>query len=668
MKWIAAMVFPLILAAGLALAQNPAPVINQPLSPDAAAPGGASFTLTVNGGEFVSGATVQWNGQPLATTFVSSAKLTAIIPSSNIAVPATAKVTVTNPGVSVASNVVYFPVGTADPGVYYSDAAGSPFTGAPLAVGDFAGNGEPSVLVLACYQTQLPGCVTLFVDNPDGTFSQGPSTNFPSGFVPLSFVGDFNGDGKLDMVLEDAQTGALTTMTGNSDGTFSQGLVSSVGAGQLILSQYVADLNGDGKLDFIGQQSNAAGEPGPLQVFFGNGDGTFIAGPVTTPPPPSAGEGNWILVGTGDFNNDGKPDLIVEDQTQITIEMGKGDGTFMPATGASSDIGNSSLGTVGVADLNGDGNLDLAIPYGGLAADHSPVTILLGKGDGTFNAVAGCCGLVAPEIITNDIAIGDFNDDGNLDLVLGITNQQSVRQSYYFETLLGNGDGTFTATNWTKLLPTSEVGLWSADYNGDGRLDFMARGGTGGAYILQQGPAQSPPPDFTLAMTNPAVSVTAGGTVTDNVQIADVGGFLGVLSPVTCTGAPAGAVCSVQQPPNELFPTAQGSFVVTVSTQAAPLGSDASPPPTDRWPLLGWFAALAIAAAAGIRAVLQGNGLPVRKILATSSLLLGASLAGGCGPAATKPTGGTPPGTYTLAVNASAGSITHSAQFKVTVQ
>src|SRR5438093_12620277 len=76
---------------------NPVPFVNQPLVPSAVAPGGPDFTLTVNGTGFVSGATVNWNGTPLATTFVSSSQLTATVPAANIAVAGTASITVVNP-------------------------------------------------------------------------------------------------------------------------------------------------------------------------------------------------------------------------------------------------------------------------------------------------------------------------------------------------------------------------------------------------------------------------------------------------------------------------------------------------------------------------------------------------------------------------------------------
>src|SRR5215469_11666034 len=97
--------------AGVAAGQNPVPLINQPLVPDALKPGGAGFTLTVNGTGFASGATVKWNGSPLATTFVSGSRLSVSVPASYIAHAGTASVMVVNPGPGGGtSNVLYIPI------------------------------------------------------------------------------------------------------------------------------------------------------------------------------------------------------------------------------------------------------------------------------------------------------------------------------------------------------------------------------------------------------------------------------------------------------------------------------------------------------------------------------------------------------------------------------
>ena len=168
--------------AAIGRAQNPVPLINEPLVPDTRSPGAAGFTLTVNGTGFVSGATVNWKGTALATTFVSSSRLTASVPSSDVAKAGTASVTVINPAPSSStSNVVSFPI-------------------------------------------SLPV-------NFETTGSAVPAGTGPAAVV----TGDFNRDGKVDLVVGDVDSGNIDVLLGNGDGTFQSPVsykVGNVGTGQ----------------------------------------------------------------------------------------------------------------------------------------------------------------------------------------------------------------------------------------------------------------------------------------------------------------------------------------------------------------------------------------------------------------------------------------------------
>ena len=180
-----------------ALAQsNPVPFMNQPLVPMSAAPGGPNFMLTVDGTGFVSGSSVNWNGMPLSTTFVNGSKLTATVPVSNIAKASTASITVSspNPGGGT-SNVVFFPV-SAPTTLQFTGFADSAATAQQAIVADFTGNGNLDFALNVCFgeNDSQSMCIS-------GT-AQGIFQGIDQDFQPVNAFadGDFNADGKLDLV------------------------------------------------------------------------------------------------------------------------------------------------------------------------------------------------------------------------------------------------------------------------------------------------------------------------------------------------------------------------------------------------------------------------------------------------------------------------------------
>lgn len=226
------------------------------------------------------------------------------------------------------------------------------------------------------------------------------------------------------------------------------------------------DLNNDGAQDIVLTGVEAYRTPVETVVYLGNGDGTYAS--VSDNLPGAFFASNSL----GDVNNDGNLDLLITGSNgessssevyQAELFLGDGTGSFSPS-GAS--LTGVERGSSAMADFNEDGNLDMVISgYVSTPAQNTPSTTLyLGNGDGTFTASTS--GLL--QLGFTDTEVTDFNNDGHLDIAMvgyDGTNRRAVVH-------LGDGTGAFTQAG-NGLRGSSNASLRAGDLNNDGTQDLV---------------------------------------------------------------------------------------------------------------------------------------------------------------------------------------------------
>jgi FG-GAP-like repeat len=290
---------------------------------------------------------------------------------------------------------------------------------------------------------------------------------FPEGVYSIA-TGDFNNDGKLDVVM--MVGGGFAVALGNGDGTLQKAVWYST---QLAYSLAAADFNGDGNLDIVVADENQ--NPSTVSVYLGNGDGTFKTPPITS---NTTNYNEFIAV--GDFNGDGKPDIVVIENPHVSVLLGKGDGTFGPPSDNDSFVGVHWLT---VADFNNDHKLDV-LATADFGSSYS-IGVFLGNGDGTLqNSIT-----TSTEFVPLSVAAGDLNGDGKMDAILGY-------DLGGIGVFLGNGDGTLQPPVIYDTTDVSGVDVQVADLNRDGKLDVAIEAGSGVDVFWGNGDGSLQPAQF----------------------------------------------------------------------------------------------------------------------------------------------------------------------------
>jgi hypothetical protein len=281
-----------------------------------------------------------------------------------------------------------------------------------IATGKFNSNSSAADFVDVAVANKGSHNLSIFLGDGAGALQAPATLDTGTGTSPVSVVaGDFNQDGKLDLAVANQGNDTIEIFPGNGDGTFQAPALIQLPAGFTPTALAAADFNKDGHLDLAvtGQGANA------VWIFLGNGDGAFTTGAnlhYATGQSP-------VWVSSGDFDGDGNRDLAIANRADNTISilLGKGDGTFVPAANPAVPVGKGPA-SIAVADYNADGRLDLAVAD----ATDNAVSILLNLGGGLFGPNFELPVATAPV----SIVTADFNGDTKPDVATANNGSNNV--------------------------------------------------------------------------------------------------------------------------------------------------------------------------------------------------------------------------------------------------
>lgn len=336
------------------------------------------------------------------------------------------------------------------------------------------------------------------------------------------FVGDFNGDGIIDLGQVDRRP---FVALGKGDGTFVEPALKSGGDGSepAVPRPVVADFDGDGKLDIAVATSRPliATEPQPttlpppaVAVYRGNGEGTFaapIVTPIGQPPSDDAGDRAIGLV-AGNFTGSGRTDLAVlltvipkqGDPLHTEVRVLRNLGPLGFSAPIATQVGPNSSSPPVAGDFDGDGSTDIAVDA--IGSGGPSVLLLRASGDGHFSEPAELCTRCTAG------AAADVNGDGKLDLV-----SDAGKPGILF----GHGDGSFAATNAPPQITLPAPPIAVADLNGD-RLPDLAAASYGAALFPGQGDAFDAPHYYAAHWGVPDVPFDREARFVPDILIADL--------------------------------------------------------------------------------------------------------------------------------------------------
>lgn len=447
-----------------------------------------------------------------------------------------------------------------------------------LAAADLNHDGKLDLVTGRDTDGTTPTQLSVLIGNGDGSFQahQEYTVDGTSSLkIGLIAVGDVTGDGALDVVAV-TNSSNIYVVPVNADGTLDTADVQTLMQGSEITNEYnlaLADINADGTLDIVTDDAS------DINVFYGK------ATLATAPDQQVAVDPSSHNIAAGDFNEDGYADIVessMGDPAYLQVMLNQSGKLSDPKSKYSLPVNVQPWGSISVADIDGDGHLDLFVDDDGCLADSS--YLLYGNGDGTFtdpaSVPAGVCGYATATVgagngprnlltgswmwdavvtearnlgdrkfytyasypyatadaggtvhgfLAADMATADFDGDGRPDLVTANAGDAS------FSLLLNSGEGGFKAPLGHALPLGGLASIAAADVNGDGNADVIVPSDSGTLYAwLGDGAGGFAPP---------VTSGAASGTVND-IAVGDVNGDGKPDAVLAAWGADEAQICA----------------------------------------------------------------------------------------------------------------------------
>jgi hypothetical protein len=374
---------------------------------------------------------------------------------------------------------------------------------------DLNGDGKPDIVALT------NSGVTVMLGDGAGGFGQ-PASFPDDAAVGGLVVGDFNNDSKQDVAVLAAGNGTphVSVLLGDGAGGLGPPIRSDAGSSAVQQAALAAgDFNGDGRLDVLTvNRAGGTNNEGCISVMLGDGAGGFSA-PTLFSVNTSVNPGK---VGVADFNGDGKVDLAVPSGGGFAILLGDGKGGFGPQQLYASAFADSVV----VGDFNGDGRADLALA---VPNNGNKVSVVFGDGAGNFGLASNFSTGGNP----GDITVGDFNGDGRPDIAV-VNNGQGASAPPSLPSvslLLGDGAGGFGPALSVTTFPAGDI--VAGDFNGDGTLDIattISNSNLVSVLLNSCGASVTGPPTLQFSAPNYNVNEGAGSvtvTVTRTGSLSD---------------------------------------------------------------------------------------------------------------------------------------------------